>query len=165
MWVWLGFIFFAGAVDSSAVMQAKTLTELKHLVSAQDEEVTLYARCQAELRGAYIPSYCYVWLKKAALSEKRKADLRKTLDDLCIQRLEEGVVLGEKSAKNWPHFGAKCQKSLKSWIEVKKYKQLRGESSEIFARAKSGSVFESINAYESPPPVFKNRIPTPRATR
>lgn len=164
MWFWLGFIFLSRA-DSAVLMQVKTLSELKQVVRAQDEESTLFARCQAELSGAYVPSYCYVWLKKTALSERKKKELRGTLDDLCVQRLEEGVELGEKSAKNWTLFGAKCQKTLKSWLEVKKYKQLRGESAEIFAQAKSGSVFESIQEHESPPLVYKNRIPAPRASR
>jgi hypothetical protein len=149
--LWLSFFLFFSQADSAETskiplnpwISVRNLQEMKTMMIVEEARKTFSLRCRAELRGNYLPFHCYRWLEVGTMRASAKIYLLKTLDSICIRRLEEGISVGEKVLSQRLHLSPKCQKSLKSWISVKMYKMNRENTEKLFDKLGTGSIFES----------------------
>ena len=147
--IYLLSLILLSSADVHQLLTAKTPAEILSAHQRDEEVSVLRQRCEAEVRGSYFPTNCFLWASKAKLGSREKAFFAQWFDEACVKALREDVnqVRFHLAAVGKVRGACRMQavKAAQSWL----YKVRKEGETNVFQHLKVGNEIEFLLAHET----------------
>lgn len=116
-------------------LQAKSASELVHILEQEQKQKTLYERCRVELQQNWLPRFCFEMLEKTPMPQPQKFRLEKKFRRQCtlvVQKMRQKGESADWIFKNSQYLLSKCDASLQELYKDFFYQKERQKHWQIF---------------------------------
>ncbi len=141
---WIVSLSLMSSAGVDEILRAKNSAQILDWHRGEEEVLILRQRCEAEVRGGFFPTNCFLWEKKAKLPPRQKKFYQQWFDTACVKSLRNDVTLARLHLSALRKMTGACRhqmvKSAKAWL----YKVQKEGEADIFQNSKIGKEIEIV---------------------
>jgi hypothetical protein len=164
----LAFIMSLTLMSSANVdglLTAKKSTQILRWHQREEEVAILKQRCEAEVRGSYFPTNCFLWQQKANLPPNEKVFFQAWFESVCVKALRDDSTQARFHLASIRKLHGACREQLirsaQNWL----YRIKKEGQTDVFQRLKVGNEIELLLGHETLAQKQPQRPQTPGTAR
>ncbi len=163
-WIVFATIYMSSA-NVEELFKAKTSAQIQQHHQRESEISTLQQRCEAEIRGQFVPENCFKWLHRQPLSPVAKKFYLNWFAEACDQALQRDRSQAQYHLRSISVFTASCRQRILSSANDWLYKTKKEGMADALASTNIGKEIEIVLRHEDMAGQIVNRAPVIRTPR